>query len=64
MKTVTQNESPSVMLKDVTIGAVRKITHLGEGNVKVVSQSEHVNKVLKEGVALEEKDIKDENYEF
>lgn len=64
VKTVTQNESPSVMLKDVTIGAVCKITHLGEGNVKVVSQSEHVNKVLKELVTLEENDFKDENYEF
>ena len=62
VKTVTQNESPSVMLKDVTIGAVYKI--LGEGNVKVVSQSEHVNKVLKEVVTLEENDFKDENYEF
>ncbi len=57
VKTVTQNESPSVMLKDVTIGAVCKITDLGEGNVKVVSQSEHVNN-------LEENDFKDENYEF
>ena len=57
VKTVTQNESPSVMLKDGTIGAVCKNTHLGEGNVKVVSQSEHVNN-------LEENDFKDENYEF
>ena len=64
VKTVTQNESPSVMLMDVTIGTVCKITHLGEGNVKVVSQSEHVNKVLKEEVTLEENDFKDENYEF
>ena len=31
VKTVTQNESPSVMLMDVTIGTVCKITHLGEG---------------------------------
>ena len=37
VKTVTQNESPSVMLMDVTIGTVCKITHLGEGNVKVMA---------------------------
>ena len=53
-----------MMLRDVTIGTVCKITHLGEGNVKVVAQSEHVNKVLKEVVTLEENDFKDENYEF
>jgi hypothetical protein len=35
VKTVTQNESPSVMLTYVTIGTMCKITHLGEGNVKV-----------------------------
>ena len=60
MKNVTQSESPSMMLRDVTIGTVCKITHLGEGNMKV----EHVNKVLKEVVTLEENDFKDENYEF
>ena len=38
--------------------------NLGEGNVKVVAQSEHVNKVLKEVVTLEENDLKDENYEL
>ena len=37
VKNVTQNESPSMMLMDVTIGTVCKITHLGEGNVKVVA---------------------------
>ena len=37
MKNVTQNESPSMMLRDVTIGTVCKITHLSEGNVKVVA---------------------------
>jgi hypothetical protein len=62
VKTVTQNESPSVMLMDVTIGTVCKITHLGEGNVKVVAQSEHMIKVLKEVVTLEENDFKDDNY--
>ena len=60
VKNVTQNESPSMMLRDVTIGTVCKITHLGEGNMKV----EHVNKVLKEVVTLEENDFKDENYDF
>ena len=52
------------MLKDVTIGTVCKITHLGEGNVKFVSHGKHVNKVLKEVVTLEENDFNDENYEF
>ncbi len=56
VKTRTQNESPSVMLKDVTIEAVCKITHLDEGNVEVVSQSKHVNKVLKVLVTIEEND--------
>ena len=37
VKNVTQNESSSMMLRDVTIGTVCKITHLGEGNVKVVA---------------------------
>ena len=46
------------------IGAVCKITHLGEGNVKVVSQREHVNRVLKEVVTLQENNFKDENYEI
>ncbi len=64
MKTTTQNESPSVMLKGVTIGTLCNITNLGEGNVKVVSQSEHVNKVLKEVVNLKENYFKDDNYEF